>query len=405
VNAKSIALIWYNVNCIETIIMPNLPSPPAASKLETTRLRLEELAHTLGANAQMPPIRQLCADFGVSLSTMGAALAALEDRNLIRRRQGSGIFVAEGIRQHNLSLICDPNFLLEFGASSVWSQLVHAARQRAGDLDENLSIHFTQLGTGTPDTPATAALHDRLAGDIAGGNVQGVLSIGLPHALTRWIEGCGVPMVSFAGPSNFIVWLSALEVIQVAVAELAKQGCRALAVWSPTSVNRPEPPEIRQTFFGALAAHGLEYRPEFARPLLTDKAATISGQGFAAMEQVLRSERLPDGLICTDDMLAQGALMALERHGRRVGEDIHVATQANRGSPALLAWEDRITRLEFDPAEIVATMFEALGALMRGETPTGVMPAAPNPEYPHYHPPEQLLLIRPRLIRPAGDVS
>ena len=378
--------------------MPILP--PAASKLETTRLRLEELAHTLGANAQMPPIRQLCADFGVSLSTMGAALAALEDRNLIRRRQGSGIFVAEGIRQHNLCLICDPNFLLEFGASSVWSQMVHAARQRAGDLDENLSIHFTQLGTGTPDSPAPAALHDRLASDIAGGNVQGVLSIGLPHPLTRWIEGCGVPVVSFAGPSNFIVWLSALEVIQIGVAELAKQGCRTLALWSPISLNRPEPPETRQTFLGALAAHGLEHRPELTMPQPADISETaISGQGFAAMQEAIRSSLLPDGLVCTDDMLAQGALMALERYGLRVGRDIQLATQANQGSPALLAWEDRVTRLEFDPAEIVATLFEALEALMRGETPAGVMPVAPNPEYPHYRPPEQQLLIRPRLIR------
>ena len=373
------------------------------SKLEITCRRLEDLARTLGPDAQMPPIRQLCTDFGVSLSTMGAALTALEDRNLIRRRQGSGIFVAEGIRQRNLCLLCDPNFLLEFGASSVWSQLVHAARRRAGDLEENLSIHFTQLGADTSDTLGQASLHDRLAADIANGNVQGVLAIGLPHALTRWIEGCGVPVVSFAGPSHFIVWLSSLEVVQVGVAELARLGCRALALWSPVSMHRPEPsPEIFQTFLAALAAHGLPYLPALTKPLLSEGAATdysLSRQGFETMRRTLDSSARPDGIVSTDDMLTQGALMALGRLGDDAKTGIRIATQTNRGSPALLGWEDRLTRLEFDPAEIVATMFETLEALMGGEVPVGGTPVTPNPHYPEYHPPEQLLWIRPRLIR------
>lgn len=376
-------------------------SPSTISKLETTRQRLEELARSLGPDAQMPPIRQLCADFGVSLSTMGAALTALEDRNLIRRRQGSGIFVAEGIRRRNLCLLCDPNFLLEFGASSVWSQMVQAARQRAGDLEENLSIHFTQIGTDTTDTSIPAALHDRLAADIANGNVSGALSIGLPHTLTRWIEGCGVPVVSFAGPSNYIVWLSSGEVVQVAVAELARQGCRALALWAPVSPYRPEPPqEILQTFLGALAAHGLPYLPAMTQPQAADGfgQASFFEQGFQAMSRTLDAQKRPDGIVSVDDLLTQGALAALGSRGRNL--DIPIATQANRSSPALLGWESRLTRLEFEPAEIVAAMFEALEALMRGEIPAGITPVAPNPNYPHYQPPEQLILIRPQLLRP-----
>lgn len=350
----------------------------------------------------MPPIRQLCADFGVSLSTMGAALAALEDRNMIRRRQGSGIFVTQGIQQKNICLLCDPNFLLEFGASSVWSQMVQAARRRAGDRNEHLSIHFTQFGSEAPDARVPAALHERLAADISGGSVQGVLSIGLAHALTRWIEKCGVPIVSFAGPSNYIVGLSSLEVVQVGVAELARRGCRALSLWFPVSAHHAEPPpELRQTFWGALAAQGLSPRPELAMPT-NGGAMTTTGQGFAAMTKAMRSGLLPDGLVCTDDMLAQGALMALGRGGLRAGQDIHLVTQANQDSPALLGWEDQITRLQFDPAEIVATMFEALEARMRGEVPTGTEPVVPNPAFLDYHPPEQLILIRPRLI-PAGS--
>ena len=135
------------------------------------------MAHEVGAGGQMPSIRQLGADLGVSLSTLNAALAELEDRNVIRRRQGSGIFVSPSLNRRNLCLLCDPGILLDFGTSPVWSQLVEAARQRAGDLDEALTIHFTQV---SPEVSAETALHERLARDIAAGNVHGVLSIGLP---------------------------------------------------------------------------------------------------------------------------------------------------------------------------------------------------------------------------------
>ena len=95
---------------------------------------------------------------------------------------------------------------------------------------------------------------------------------------------------------------------------------------------------------------------------------------------------MPNGIVSTDDMLTQGLLMALGRHGLRAGEDVRIATQANQGSPALLGWEDRITRLEFAPIEIVATMFAALEALMDGETPVGTTPVTPDPSYPSLPP-------------------
>ena len=376
------------------------------SKQQSTRARLEEIAHEVGAGGQMPPIRQLGSDLGVSLSTLNAALAELEDRNVIRRRQGSGIFVSPSLNRRNLCLLCDPGILLEFGTSPVWSLLVEAARRRAGDLNEDLSIHFAQISTGVS---TEAALHERLARDIAGGNVHGVLSIGLPHALTRWIEGCGVPVVAFAGAADYFVWMSGQEMIAAGVDALARQGCRALALWSPLSARRPEPPahESVQAFRDALDAHGLPYQADlserFAPRIDSGSPWTQSspGQGFDAMSRVAGGDGpRPDGIVSTDDMLTQGLLMAMGRHGLCVGRDIHVATQSNRHSPALLGWERAITRIEYDPAEIVSAMFDALEALLRGETPVGATPVPDDPSLPDYHPPEKHLLVRPRIIPP-----
>ena len=355
----------------------------------------------------MPPIRQLGADLGVSLSTLNAALAELEDRGVIRRRQGSGIFVAPTLGRRNLCLICNPASLLDFGTSPIWSQMIDAARRRAGDLNENLSIHFAQIAN---ELSTETALHGRLAGDIAARNVQGVLSIGLPHALTRWIEGCGVPVVSFAGPSDYIVRLDSSEVIAKGVEELARRGCRALALWSPLSVHWPTPPagEAVRTFADALASCGLPYHADLAErfaPRISPDAPwtrSFPGQGFEAMRRVAVSDGpRPDGIVSTDDMLTQGLLMAMGRCGLRVGEDVYVATQSNRHSPALLGWEEAITRIEFDPAEIVAAMFDALESLLAGETPAGAVPVPLDPSLPDYQPPERQILIRPRVIRPG----
>ena len=128
---------------------------------------------------------------------------------------------------------------------------------------------------------------------------------------------------------------------------------------------------------------------------------SFPGQGFDAMARVAAWEGpRPDGIVSVDDMLTQGLLMAMDRHGLRVGRDVHVATQSNRHSPALLGWEPAITRIEFDPAEIVSTMFDALEALLRGETPAGATPAPDDPNLPDYHPPEKHLPTRPRIIPP-----
>jgi DNA-binding LacI/PurR family transcriptional regulator len=77
----------------------------------------------------------------------------------------------------------------------------------------------------------------------------------------------------------------------------------------------------------------------------------------------------PDGIFSADDMATQGLLTALQRLGLRVGDEVKIATHANAGSPALLGWEDRLTRLEIDPTEIVGGMFDTIEDLLHGKQP------------------------------------
>ena len=89
----------------------------------------------------------------------------------------------------------------------------------------------------------------------------------------------------------------------------------------------------------------------------------------------------PDAVLFVNDMQAQSVLMAMHRLGLRAPRDIQIATQSNAGSNVLLAWHPEITRMEYDPAEIVRYLFETLDALMNGDTPEWLPRALRSPEY------------------------
>jgi DNA-binding LacI/PurR family transcriptional regulator len=68
-------------------------------------------------------------------------------------------------------------------------------------------------------------------------------------------------------------------------------------------------------------------------------------------------------------MMTDGALVAFDELGIRVGRDLHVVTHANVGSPILFGRTKQMTVIEHDPALVAQTMFSALDTLMAGQQP------------------------------------
>ena len=100
--------------------------------------------------------------------------------------------------------------------------------------------------------------------------------------------------------------------------------------------------------------------------------------------------------------------MAMQRMGISPESDIQVASHSVLNSPALLGWEDKLIRLEFNLDEIVQGMFRTLETLMVGHAPEGFIPVPANPDCPHYVPPECVLVMHPTLIRPiqpSGEIK
>ena len=328
------------------------------TKLDALRDSLSALAHELGPEAKLPTVLQLRDQFGVSVATLDNALGELEAQNVLTRRHGVGIFVSPKLHQRALCLVQDPGFLRLSGGSPFWELLIDQARHRAAVGDEAFSLHFA-----APPGDDRAPLHDALMADIQSGRVQGVLSVGLRPSATKWLQAQNVPHVAFAAYAPHTVALDGAALVRLGVAALAAQGCRRLALWASGG-------DHHDFFRRELTAHGLPHLPELA-PAPDAAPGPPQEQGYRTARRVFGdpSAEKPDGILITDDMMALGALVGLQKQGVRVGADVQIASHANRGSPVLLGQDDVLTRIEIDPARVAHAMFATLETLMDGGTP------------------------------------
>lgn len=344
--------------------------------------QISEMARRLGVGAKLPTVRELGRSFGVSQMTLNVALGRLEQKGIISRRHGSGVFVAEGIAnrliRRNIVLLCGYQVMRSAGHSIFWDMLIEHSRGRAASHNETCQLHLTN-----PSREGENALLEGLMAEMRSGRVQGVLGILLEESVRNWIVEQKVPLVTFAGGEQWAVGLNANALTQLAVEQLAKQGCRRIGLWRPNQSYDSLEGNLRQAhqqeaaFHHALDALGLPSDSclmqhgmrEIQEPGAVPNESNQE-QGFRAALQVFgeSAEEKPDGLFITDDLMTHGALAAFQKLGLRPGHDVKIASHANRNSPILMGQDD-LTLIEFDPAQLVHEMFSMLETLMDGQTP------------------------------------
>ena len=124
--------------------------------------------------------------------------------------------------------------------------------------------------------------------------------------------------VSTGGP-ELIVGCDNVEGGRLATTHLIEQGRRNIAFIGDTGASAPEFEDRYRGYLAALGASGL------ARPAIEPIPADNSEQaGMAAAEALLQSGLTFDAVVCASDMIAIGAMRALERAGRSVPRDVAV---------------------------------------------------------------------------------
>jgi DNA-binding LacI/PurR family transcriptional regulator/DNA-binding transcriptional regulator YhcF (GntR family) len=377
------------------------PNRSGDSKNSQAAHQIKSMALQIGPNMKLPTLRELAETMSVSQNTVIDALDYLEARNVIYRKDRSGIYVSPRIHEKTIALVVGATFYQSRKASPFWDNLlallIQESPNRSNGENERFEVHIA-----VPSAKDGAHLPKNFVDDVEAGLVHGVIVVCLDdEAAFHWIDDHKIPMAAFGGAGWPRVHIDTLQFVRTSVDELVRQGCRRIAFWAPNPFESPRTPEVidsedameRTAFAEALAAHGAPFDPD----LLCDNRLT-DGRGLSNQQQGRElAERFiataageqPDGIVIRNDMMTLGVASQFRESGIRIGRDVKIATHANVGSPILYGYDDVLTAVIFDPLEIVWSLYEMLdGQMESGEyaSPKMVVPrlAASAPYVPPY---------------------
>lgn len=330
---------------------------------------LEQLARALGPGARLPRMRELADALGITLATLDQGLTHLERRGVFDRRPRSGVFVSSRIGQKTIGMVIGWNIFSVGDDSAFYSLLVEACIQLAEKRGWRCSVFLDYFRPGLSERQLSPAHHD-LVNALEDGRLNGLLLVSSqgPHQ-EEWLRNKGVPLLGLApGPDQGVI-IDTDALVRMAVKELLRQGVRKIGFIGVCS-------EHVTAFRHALDELGLSMEKAWVSEFgLLPFGTRFELQGGACARELLeRAEQfpekgMPEAIVVTDDLLARGACAEFAKKGFQIGRDLKVVSHANKGSPILDPWKDRVIRCEFDPQEIAAALISRIECLMEGVEP------------------------------------
>ncbi len=363
-------------------------SKSAPTRTETATNALRSLARESGAEARLPSFVQLRESLGVSVVTLNKALATLEAHQVLYRRHGVGIFVSPHVKRRMVGIVVSPHLAaFEPDAvaeeSPIWRVLVGYLKTHLGTAGHDFAVQVL-TGESATDVPVYADF----ARAVTEARVHGVLGIGMTQAAIHFFAGNRVPVVTFAGAGEHRVELDNSALIASATRTLLEAGCRRLALVLPGTDNGISDAALAcgvsaiaasahlRAFADTLCTVGAPLLPRFlldgnflAQSGYTSIAPTALWYlGYRVGQSLFAGSDRPDGVVCTNDVVASGLLTAAQEAGVGIGSQVLLATHANTTLSTLTPWAGRIIRLAVSPDEIARRMLVKLDRLMAGET-------------------------------------
>jgi DNA-binding LacI/PurR family transcriptional regulator len=302
--------------------------------------------------------RVLNGGVNVSASALAAVNKAIKQtgyvvnthaRSLVTQRSGSVAFI---LSEPQEKFFEDPNFQV----------LLRGCTQALAAHDMPLLL---SIADSEPD-------RERVVRFISGGHIDGALLVST-HAgnpVIGRLASLGIPTVACGLPIGHeqelaYVAVNEAEGGRLATAHLAGLGRRRIA----TVTGPLDTPGGRDRLAGyreALAQAGIP----FDQKLIAHGDYTrVSGQ--AAMEELLRREPGLDAVFVASDLMARGALDALERAGRAVPQE--VAVVGFDDSPAASTGRPGLTTVRQPFKRVCEEMVRLLLALLDGQEPAAVI--------------------------------
>ncbi len=276
-------------------------------------------------------------------------------RSLVTRRSNSvALVISEPDRPDNTS------FLNRIFTDPYFGRITAGATSALRPHD----IHLVVIPTDSTD-------HHQVVRYLRQGHVDGVLLISSHEqdTLPRQVHELGIPAVVSARPTSPIA-VSYVDVDQrlgarLAAEHLLNRGCRQLATISgPLDI--PSGLDRLDGFRSYLANRGLG-----AVPAVEGDFTRAGGDQMA--RRLLAEHPELDGLFVANDLMAEGALRAVQDLGRRVPDDIAVvgfddSSAALECRPLLTTVRQPVEEMAAEMAEVLMAHIAAPGRLPRSVT-------------------------------------
>jgi DNA-binding LacI/PurR family transcriptional regulator len=351
------------------------------SKTDQAYVALMKLIEARGPGIKLPTIDEMCVQFNLSRTPLENAIRAIETRGLLRRRRGSGIYVADRVRQKTIGVVFGGN-IFSSGFSPFWSLLLEAVRQQVGERELRPQVYLD-----ISDGHEGLGGHTQLVEALEARRLDGLLLLA-PQSVrdeAAELRAYGVPLVVFGGQSpEWVVTHDWRPVFSLAARELATRGCRRVAILGlTTDADRQQlEHDLREAGYEGEPVLDWSYHTWVPRIPGSQTRESFGRELARRMIANRANHPLPDSLVSFDDTMTRGVITALQEAGLQPGRDIQIATTTTKGSPVLEPYTSNLIEIEYDPATSVRAAFDMLDILMNGGTP-----------------PQNRLLIAPRVAR------
>jgi len=316
--------------------MNDLRQRPQLTK-QTADLIREHHVIKLRAGDQLPPVRDLATELGVSIPTIRAAQSLLAKDKYVEIRHGSGVYVAGGPTERWIGIFSEMD-LCAPRASSYFRVLSSKLRLRLiNELGVNAEIY---IGHCQVDEDQPAPSCRRLLADL---NADVLSALVITNALEteHWRNfAAGLRIPAIGALTEYRSGISQQRLMEAGIEALQQQGCRKVAMLSWGVGALP--------FYEEVSRRGMSTHPQWVCNDLHPQQVGAGWKEFRAIWNALPDK--PDGLLITDDLLASEAAIAIVELGIEVPTQLKVVSHSNLDSEITLPFCS--TRLIVNPDEV-----------------------------------------------------
>ena len=270
---------------------------------------------------QIPSLREMCQEYGVSSITARRALLDLINDGIVERRGGLGAFVTGTLRRARIAVVIigysEASWRRDSGP---FGQLVGGIASAAWEEEASLSVvpindtlrAKASLERLLRDQPIDGVLF-RIAGDVDWSILDVPRSFGVEAVLIKRLAPGDetpsvVPDAMFAG--------------RIAVERLVRSGHRRIALIA-TTVSPDTYRDHRAGFEQAMREAGL--------PLVPDLMLSLGGRGtredgVAMATRLLALKERPTAIVTNSDFLAAGVYEAMGAAGLSIPDDVSIVS-------------------------------------------------------------------------------